>query len=186
VVRRTGITLSLAALLVGALALPQGASAGHPSRAHHKAVVKHCKAMRAEMGAKSFKRAFGKGKHKRHAFGTCVKRRGTLQKVSVRSETPPSTSTECPPGTVPEQPQPVSAFGTPACVAAPPPATCEEADSDDADEDEANKDSDDGQPVGTFEDSDDESCEASDDDQGEDSGSDQSDDLDDDAESDDD
>jgi hypothetical protein len=169
VVRRIGITLSLVALLVGALALPHGAAAGQASRAHHKSVAKHCKALRAEMGAKSFKRAFGKGRHKRHPLRGCVARRGVVRKVAVRSETvvsaPPSA--DCPPGTVPEQPKPVSAFATTpiACVAAPPPATCDQVAAF-SDEDEQGEDSD--EDVAT-EESDDGSCEQSSDDQDEDS-----------------
>jgi hypothetical protein len=157
VVRRIGITLSLVALMAGALALPHAAAAGHVSRAHHKSIAKHCKALRAEMGARSFKSAFGKGKHKRHAFRGCVARRGVVQKVAVRSETPATPSTDCPPGTVPEAPKPVSAFATTptACVAAPPPTAC---DSADVDEDEAGEDSDDEDAA---EDSADSACEQS-------------------------
>jgi hypothetical protein len=141
VVRRTGITLSLVALLLAALALPSGAPASDLSRADFKSVSKYCKALRAEMGTKAFKRAFGKSKRVRRAHRRCVARRGEIPKVSLRSQAPPPA--ECPPGTVPEPPQPVSAFAvTPAvCVALPlAPPSAAPVDDEDGDEDEAEED----------------------------------------------
>ena len=135
--RRIWITLSLMALLLAALALPSGASASHLARADFKSVSKYCKALRAEMGTKAFKRAFGKPKRVRRAHRKCVARRGVIEKVSLRSQAPPAG--ECPPGTQPEPPQPVSAFATPVpCVAVPPALPpAQPAGDDDDDEDEA-------------------------------------------------
>jgi hypothetical protein len=154
-VKRIGITLSLLALLIAALALPGSASSANRSRADIKSASKACKTLRAQMGTKAFKRAFGDAKKVRKAHRRCVARGAVLPKVTLQSETQPSA---CPPGTVPEPPQPVRAFGTsssgPVCVPAPPsaapaqPAADDEAaedaddqaDDNDADDDHADDD----------------------------------------------
>jgi hypothetical protein len=123
-VGRIRIVFCLVALgALAALAVPVGASARQHHSQDFKSASKQCKALRAEMGNKAFKKAFGAGKHKRRALRRCIARGGVLP-VSEQSVTPPP---QCPPGTAPEQPQPVHAFAVPAsptvCVPTPPAAT---------------------------------------------------------------
>ena len=141
-VGRIPIAIGLAALV--ALAVPALASARHePPK--QRAAAKQCKELRKEMGNKAFKQAFGAGKHKRRAFRRCIARGAVLP---VTRESDP-TLTECPPGTVPEPPQPVHAFAIavsptvciPAPPAAAPPAPAgDDEDADDADDEAADHD----------------------------------------------
>lgn len=134
--RRILIALSLTALLMAALAMPGGASASHLSRADFKSTSKYCKALRAEMGAKAFKRAF-RAKRIRGAHRRCVKRKGAVRESGVRAQAPvsifPVPANACPPGTVPEPPLPVRAFADACVPQAAPVVAC---DQDDGDEDE--------------------------------------------------
>jgi hypothetical protein len=66
-IRRLGI----GCVLVAALAMPAGAAAKN-SPGEVKNAAKHCKALRAEMGAEAFRAQYGKNKNKRYAFGRCV------------------------------------------------------------------------------------------------------------------
>jgi hypothetical protein len=131
------IRIAICLVALGALIVPAVASA----RQHHwqdfKSASKQCKALRAEMGNRAFKQAFGAGKHKRRALRRCIARGGVLP-VTEQSETQPA---QCPPGTSPEAPQPVHAFATSptVCVVTPPadtPATPAEPAADDEDGDD--------------------------------------------------
>jgi hypothetical protein len=134
-VRRIGITLSLVGLLLGVLALPGGASASHLSRSDFKSASKYCKALRAELGGKAFKKAF-RAKRVRGAHRRCVKKNGSVRALAPVSIFPVPAA-ECPPGTQPEPPKPVSAFATPvACVPLPPAAAQPAGDEDEEEADD--------------------------------------------------
>jgi hypothetical protein len=142
------IALVLAALV--ALALPAAAGADHRAVTEYKSVKSYCKHLRAELGQRKFKRAFG-GK-KKFALRRCVSRRGVPVSVRTRSVAPaPTTLDPC----QPEPPLPVRAFAltptavvctplVPAPVAQPPPGgDDEEGDEEDGDDDDDGDDDED-------------------------------------------
>jgi hypothetical protein len=135
-VRRIGITLSLVGLLLGALALPGTASASHLKRSDFKSASKYCKALRAELGGKAFKKAF-RAKRVRGAHRRCVKKNGSVRALAPVSIFPQPQADPCTPV---EPPLPVRAFaGDPCAPPAPPVVVCdEEGDNDDQDEAESN------------------------------------------------
>jgi hypothetical protein len=126
-VRRIGITLCLAGLLLAVLALPGGASASHLSRSDFKSASKYCKALRSELGGKAFKKKFH-AKRVRGAHRRCVKQDGAVRAMAPVTSFPPPTDV-CTPATEPAFP--VRAFAGDPC-AQPAPVVC---DSDDADDD---------------------------------------------------
>ena len=66
-IRRLGI----GCVLLAVLAMPAGAAA-KASSGEVKNAAKHCKALRAQMGAEAFRAEFGAKKGKGNAFGKCV------------------------------------------------------------------------------------------------------------------
>jgi hypothetical protein len=135
-VRRIGIALCMAGLVLAALALSGGASASHLSRSDFKSASKYCKALRAELGGKAFKKKFH-AKRLRGAQRRCVKRGGAARALAPVTTFPPP-SDACPPPTEPAFP--VHAFAGDPC-AQPAPVACAE---DDADEDAQGDDDDQG------------------------------------------
>jgi hypothetical protein len=137
-VRRIAITFCLGGLLLGALALPGGASASHLSRSDFKSASKYCKALRAELGGKAFKKAF-RAKRVRGAYRRCVKKNRTVRALAPVSIFPVPQADPCTPV---EEPLPVRAFAGDPC-APPAPATpvvvCDE-DGEEDDQDEAESD----------------------------------------------
>jgi hypothetical protein len=166
-VRRTCTTLSLiatlglAALLLVALAMPAGASAGSSQSRSKSAAAKACKALRAELGPKAFKRAFH-AKKLRGAYRRCVKRKGAVRALAPVDSFPAPETSPCQPV---EQPQPVSAFSSDPC-AQPAPVCDDDADDDEQGDDDGDKkgDADDAETVTA---SGDTACTNSDDDQSE-------------------
>jgi hypothetical protein len=133
-VRRIGITLCLAGLVLAVLALPGGASASHLSRSDFKSASKYCKALRAELGGKAFKKKFH-AKRIRGAQRRCVKRGGAVRALAPVTSFPPPADV-CTPATEPAFP--VRAFAGDPC--AQPAPVCTE---NDADDDGDNEDADD-------------------------------------------
>jgi hypothetical protein len=102
-------TIGLTLALLAALAVPASAPARHLSPGGFKNVAKYCKAVRGEMGANAFGRAFGSNGSRSNAFGKCVSQKGVLE----TTETPPLGG--CPL----EPPLPVTAFADEVCVEPP-------------------------------------------------------------------
>jgi hypothetical protein len=129
-VRRIGITLCLAGLVLAALAALGGASASsHVSRSDFKSASKYCKALRAELGRKAFTRKFH-AKRVRGAHRRCVKRDGAVRALAPVTSFPPPTDV-CTPATEPAFP--VRAFAADPCAQPAPVVTCDEDDADDND-----------------------------------------------------
>jgi hypothetical protein len=127
------------------LALPNGASASHLSRSDFKSASKYCKALRAELGGKAFKKKFH-AKRVRGAHRRCVKRDGAVRALAPVTSFPPPTDA-CTPATEPAFP--VRAFAGDPCAQPAPVVACDEDDADDNDdqgedndEDEATQSSD--------------------------------------------
>lgn len=140
--RRIGITLCLAGLVLAAFAAPGGASASsHVSRSDFKSASKYCKALRADLGGKAFKKKFH-AKRVRGAHRRCVKRDGAVRAMAPVTSFPPPADV-CTPATDPAFP--VRAFAGDPC-AQPAPVVCDE---DDATCDDS---SDDGNQAGDEED----------------------------------
>ena len=139
--RRICTTIGLIGVLLAALlALPGGASASHLARADFKSTSKYCKALRAELGAKAFKRAF-RAKRVRGAHRRCVKKKGTVRALAPVSIFPVPAEA-CTPA---EPPFPVRAFAADLCAPAPPvPVVPDGEEEDDDGEEEDEQDSDDG------------------------------------------
>jgi hypothetical protein len=134
-VRRIGITICLAGLVLAALAAPGGASASsHVSRSDFKSASKYCKALRAELGRKAFKKKFH-AKRVRGAHRRCVKRDGAVRALAPVTSFPPPTDV-CTPATEPAYP--VRAFAGDPC--AQPAPVCSEDDAGDQGEDEDDAD----------------------------------------------
>jgi len=132
-VRRIGITICLAGLVLAALAAPGGASASsHVSRSDFKSASKYCKALRAELGGKAFKKKFH-AKRVRGAHRRCVKRDGAVRALAPVTSFPPPTDV-CTPATEPAYP--VRAFSGDPCAKPAPVVACDEDDADDQGEDE--------------------------------------------------
>jgi hypothetical protein len=144
-VRRIGITLCLAGLVLAALAALGGASASsHVSRSDFKSASKYCKALRAELGGKAFTKKFH-AKRVRGAHRRCVKRDGAVRALAPVTSFPPPADV-CTPATEPAFP--VRAFAGGPC-AQPAPVTCDEddaqgehEDADDQGDDDATQNSD--------------------------------------------
>lgn len=130
--RRICTILGLIGILLAALAMPGGASASHLSRADFKSTAKYCKALRAEMGAKAFKRAF-RAKRVRGAHRRCVKKKGTVRALAPVSIFPVPAE-----ACTPTEPAfPVRAFADDPCApAAPAPVADGDDDEDEGDEGE--------------------------------------------------
>jgi hypothetical protein len=139
-VRRIGITLCLAGLVLAALAAPGGASASsHVSRSDFKSASKYCKALRAELGGKAFTKKFH-AKRVRGAHRRCVKRDGAVRALAPVTSFPPPADV-CTPATEPAFP--VRAFAGDPCAQPAPVVTCDEDDADDNDDQGEDSDEDD-------------------------------------------
>ena len=98
-----GLAIAVSWLIV----LPASSPADQLSPSDFKNTAKFCKALRDEMGAQPFRRAFGTNGNRANAYGKCVAAKGELPAV----QTPQPSTCEPQPFCATEPPLPVVAFG---------------------------------------------------------------------------